>query len=131
MLMGRYGFEVGAPQTGVNGNDMGSPNGKPWNTDRHNQPSKDRRSVTMRIKLSYMTPLLGTAAAAVAISAAPIAAAADSAPQQDCGPTGSGTVCQWPGNVEINDAPPPVSFYPYGGDAFLLGGGGFRGGGHR
>jgi hypothetical protein len=40
-----------------------------------------------------------------------------------------------PGNAEINDSPPPVSFYPYGGDAFLLGGygGGFHGGGggHR
>jgi len=29
-------------------------------------------------------------------------------------------VCQTPGNVEINDAPPPVSFYPYGGEPGLL-----------
>jgi hypothetical protein len=92
----------------------------------------------MRIKLIYMTPLLGAAAAA-AIIAAPIASAADTAsatPQQSCGQSGAGTVCQSPGNVQINDAPPPAQFYPYGGDAFLLGGGygggyggGFHGGG--
>jgi hypothetical protein len=29
-------------------------------------------------------------------------------------------VCQSPGDVEINDAPPPVAFYPYGGEAGLL-----------
>jgi hypothetical protein len=93
----------------------------------------------MRMKLSYMTPLLGAAAAGIAITVAPIAAAAAPAgpgsAQQSCSPDGSGTVCQSPGNAEINDSPPPVSFYPYGGDAFLLGGygGGFHGGGggHR
>jgi hypothetical protein len=93
------------------------------------------RSDTMRMKMNYLTPLLGAAAAAAAIIAAPIAAAASTGPgaiQQSCGPSGSGTVCQSPGNAEINDSPPPVSYYPYGGDAFLLGGyggGGFHGGG--
>jgi hypothetical protein len=82
----------------------------------------------MKMKLSYMTPLLGAAAAAVAISAAPMASAADTG--QSCGASGTGTVCESPGNVQINDTPPPVGFYPYGGDAFLLGGyGGFHGGG--
>jgi hypothetical protein len=76
----------------------------------------------MRIKLTRIAPLLAAGAAAVAITAAPIAAAAT--PQPSC----AGNVCQSPGNVQINDAPPPVSFYPYGGEAFLLGGGG---GGHR
>ena len=76
----------------------------------------------MGIKLNYIAPLLAAGAAAVAITAAPIAAAATSQPS--C----AGNVCQSPGNVQINDSPPPVSFYPYGGDAFLLGGGG---GGHR
>lgn len=89
----------------------------------------------MRMKLSYLTPLLGATAAAVAIIAAPIAAAAPSGPQaptQSCGASGTGTVCESPGNVQINDSPPPVGFYPYGGEAFLLGGGGgFHGGGHR
>ena len=79
----------------------------------------------MRIKLGYFTPLLGAAAVAAAISAAPIAAAAPGTqapaqPQQSCAGSGSGTVCQSPGNVQINDGPPPVQFYPYGGEAFLL-----------
>ena len=91
----------------------------------------------MRVKLSYITPLLGAAAAATAIIAAPIAAAApavQSSVQQSCGASGSATICQSPGNTQINDSPPPVNFYPYGGEAFLLGGsgGGFHGGGgHR
>jgi hypothetical protein len=78
----------------------------------------------MRIKLGYLAPVIGAAAVAAAISAAPLASA-DTAPQapaqqQSCGGTGAGTVCQSPGNVQINDAPPPVQFYPYGGEAFLL-----------
>jgi hypothetical protein len=79
------------------------------------------------MKLGYMTTLLSAAAAALAIGAAPIASAADNGPattQQSCGTSGTGTVCESPGNVQINDSPPPVGFYPYGGDAFLLGGGG-------
>jgi hypothetical protein len=82
------------------------------------------------MKLSYVTPLLGAAAAGVAIIVAPIASAADTG--QSCGASGTGTVCESPGNVQINDSPPAVGFYPYGGDAFLLGGyggGGFHGGG--
>jgi hypothetical protein len=69
----------------------------------------------MRIKLNYITPLLAAAAAAVAIAAAPTAAAAN-----QCSSVGPGTECQTPGNVQINDSPPPVQFYPYGGEAFLL-----------
>jgi hypothetical protein len=60
----------------------------------------------------------------VAIIVAPIAAAAapaaPAAVQQSCGQSGSGTICQSPGNAQINDSPPPVSYYPYGGEAFLL-----------
>jgi hypothetical protein len=79
----------------------------------------------MRIKLGYLAPMIGAAAVAAAISAAPIASAAPNtqAPgqqQQSCAGSGAGTVCQSPGNVQINDAPPPVQFYPYGGDAFIL-----------
>jgi hypothetical protein len=77
----------------------------------------------MRIKPTYLTAMFGATATAVAIMAAPVAAA-DSG--QTCSADGSGTVCQSPGNAQINDAPPPVNFYPYGGEAFLLGGGGFR-----
>jgi hypothetical protein len=81
----------------------------------------------MRIKLSHIAPLLAAGAAGVAIAAAPIAAAAPTG-QSGTGATSS-TVHQSPGNVEINDAPPPVSFYPYGNMPYLLGGhGGLRGG---
>jgi hypothetical protein len=79
----------------------------------------DKRSInglrgrTMRIKLIYIAPLFG----AVAILAAPIAAADTG---QSCSADGSGTICQSPGNAQINDAPPPVNYYPYGGEAFLL-----------
>jgi hypothetical protein len=72
----------------------------------------------MRIKLTYVTPLLAAGAAAVAIVAAPTAAALP----RICVATGAGTTCQSPGNVEINDSPPPVSFYPYGSMPYLLGG---------
>jgi hypothetical protein len=77
----------------------------------------------MRIKLNYIAPLLAAGAAAVAIAAAPIAAAAPSGAE-----SGSGTVQQSPGNVQINDAPPAVTFHPYGDMPYLLGGhGGLRG----
>jgi hypothetical protein len=83
----------------------------------------------MGFRLNHLAPLLGAAAVAAAIAGAPIAAAASVG--QSCTGDGSGTVCQSPGNVQINDAPPPASFYPFGGEAFLLGGyGGSHGGGH-
>jgi hypothetical protein len=93
----------------------------------------------MHIKLNYIAPLFAAGAAAVAIAAAPIAAAAPTpgaAITQSCSGSASGTECQSPGNVQLDDSPPGVGYYPYGGDAFLLGGyggygyhGGFGGGG--
>jgi hypothetical protein len=81
-----------------------------------------QRSNTMGIKLTYITPLLAAAAAAVAIAAAPTAVAAR-------GQTCSGNICQSPGNVQINNPPPQVQYYPYGNMPFLLGGhGGLFGG---
>ena len=79
----------------------------------------------MRINFIHVTPLFGAAAVAAAIAVAPIASAAPSAqapsqPQQSCTGNGAGTICQSPGNVQINDAPPAAQFYPYGGEAFLL-----------
>ncbi len=85
----------------------------------------------MRIKLNYIAPLLAAGAAALAISAAPIAAAASApAPHGACDAGVSGSICGTPGDVGINASPPPVSFDPYGGEGLLLGGfgGGFRGG---
>ena len=72
----------------------------------------------MRITLMHIVPLAGAAAAAAAIAAAPIAAAASG--PLTCVPSRSVSICQSPGNVQLNDAPPPVQFYPYGGEAFLL-----------
>ena len=91
--------------------------------------------MTRRI-LRYAATLAGVAAAA-AIVTAPTAAAAG----QDCTYVGGSqdTVCQSPGNTEINDSP-PVTFgwqYPYwyGGGGYWGGyggfGGGFGHGGHR
>ncbi|HXO53185.1 MAG TPA: hypothetical protein VN888_19630 [Mycobacterium sp.] len=80
----------------------------------------------MRIGLNYIAPVLAAGAAAVAIAAAPIAAAA-AAPtatgdpaqgQQSCASLGgTQTVCQTPGNVQVNDAPPQVDYFPYAGGA--------------
>ena len=75
----------------------------------------------MRTKLTYFTALFGATAAAVAVLAAPVAAAD---PGQSCSASsanGSGTMCQSPGNAHINDAPPSVGFFPYGGYGPALG----------
>jgi hypothetical protein len=76
----------------------------------------------MQLGLRYIAPLLATGAAAVAIAAAPIAAAAPTAPgdsmqtQQSCTSLGgTQTECQAPGNVQVNDAPPQVDYFPYAG----------------
>jgi hypothetical protein len=73
-----------------------------------------------------ITSLLAAGAAAAAFVAAPVATAASSQADQTCYQSGSGTQCQSPGNVQFNDAPPQVEFYPYGGESGLLGGGGAR-----
>ena len=91
----------------------------------------------MRINRNHIASILATGAASVAIAAAPTASAAPIAGAQSCSVVGNGgTECQSPGNVQINDSPPPVeNFDPYG--PFFLGlgggyGGGFHGGGgHR
>jgi hypothetical protein len=78
----------------------------------------------MRLGLNYIAPLLAAGTAAVAIAAAPIAAAAPTAPsqptqvQQSCSDLGgTQSECQAPGNVQVNDAPPQVDFFPYAGGA--------------
>jgi hypothetical protein len=94
----------------------------------------------MRIKLNYFTTLVAVGAAAVAIAAAPIAAAATvndpGAGQLSCSYTGGGfqdNQCQTPGNAQLNDSLPPVLPTPqyFGGDGDSYGGYGFHGGGHR
>lgn len=80
----------------------------------------------MRIRTSYITTLLTAGAAAVAVAAAPMATAATTTPaptptQQSCSATGGGSECQSPGDAEIQNSPPPVSFEPYGGYGRALG----------
>ena len=88
----------------------------------------------MEIRTSHITTLLATGAAAVAIAAAPTALADTTG--LSCDTTNAGSECRTPGNVQIDNAPPVVGFYPYGGLGMDLGivgnGGGFHdGGGHR
>ena len=78
----------------------------------------------MNFGLNYLTTLLATGAAALAIAGAPVAAAAPTAPgdtsqvQQSCANLGgTQTECQTPGNVQVNDAPPQVDYFPYAGGA--------------
>jgi hypothetical protein len=84
------------------------------------------------IKLNYIAPLLAAGAAAVAITAArsprPLRLRLRTGA---CDAGVSGSICDTPGDVGINDSAPPVSSDPYGGEGFLLGGygGGFHGGG--
>jgi hypothetical protein len=80
----------------------------------------------VRTKLTYFTALFGATAAAVAVLAAPVAAAAPGPSCSASSANGSGTVCQSPGNAQINDAPPSVSFFPYGGYGPALGVAGAR-----
>jgi hypothetical protein len=76
----------------------------------------------MRVKLIHLTPALGAAAVAAAMFAAPMASAGPgpAQPHQSCVGADTATVCQSPGNVQINDAPPPVQYFPYGGLGFLI-----------
>jgi hypothetical protein len=79
------------------------------------------------IGLKTFTALLAAGATAATVAAAPVAVAdTGSGAQPKCYQSGPGTQCQMPGNVHFNDAPPPAQFYPYGGEAGLLGGGGAR-----
>jgi hypothetical protein len=73
------------------------------------------------MRAKHLATLGGAAAVAAAIAGAPLAAAEPDQPDELCDTAGpSSTVCQTPGNAEINDAPPPPDFPPYGGEAGLL-----------
>ena len=70
----------------------------------------------MKLGLNYIAALLATGAAAVAIAAAPTAPGDTSQAQQSCANLGgTQTECQAPGNVQVNDAPPQVDYFPYAG----------------
>jgi hypothetical protein len=82
----------------------------------------------MRVRPTYLTPILVAAGAATAILLAPTAAADDSA-APSCTDVAGSTECSSPGNVQIN-ASPPVSAdpftLPYWDEVF--GGGAYTGG---
>jgi hypothetical protein len=59
----------------------------------------------MRITLTHVAPLLAAGAAAVAISAAPTAAAAPTPAHKTCTQSVAGSQCESAGNVEINNTP--------------------------
>jgi uncharacterized low-complexity protein len=72
----------------------------------------------MRIRLKHSATLLGAAAMAAAMGAAPIAAAAPSdtdhsdQSQQSCEQQGASQyVCEAPGNVQLNDPPSSPNYY--------------------
>ena len=67
------------------------------------------------MRTRHLAMLVGAAAVAAAIAGSPLAAAEPNQPQESCETAGqSSSVCESPGDVEIKDAPPPVTFYPYG-----------------
>jgi hypothetical protein len=82
----------------------------------------------MRITMSSTTMLLAAGAVAVAIAAAPTAAADAGMSQFACNSGTPGTSCVSPGNAQINDSLPP-DFTPQYPDFSLFGFGGH--GGHR
>src|SRR6476659_3399495 len=80
------------------------------------------RSVAMRINLIHIAPLLAAGAAAVAISAAPPAAAAPVPAEKICTESVSGSQCESAGDVEINNTPTThfTPQYPMLGDDLLF-----------
>jgi len=74
----------------------------------------------LRMRNRGMVALFATACLAAGVIAAPIAAADD-----NCDPTAS--ICESPGNVQINDAPPVSATddqYPFDGEWYFNPGGG-------
>lgn len=73
----------------------------------------------MTIKRGYLPPMLLAVAVAASLAAAPTALA-----EQSCTNLGANnTMCQTPGNVQINDSPPPVQYapqFPYFGDNLII-----------
>ena len=68
-------------------------------------------------KLRFIAPLLAAGAAAVSIAAAPVALAESTTAQQSCTfTTQTDTLCQSPGNVQLNVSPGYMQYgpqYPY------------------
>ena len=76
-------------------------------------------NLTMRAKTKCAAVLLAITSTVFAPMAATAAAASgQSQDQQSCvNLGGTQSMCQSPGNTQINDAPPPVDYFPYAGGA--------------
>jgi hypothetical protein len=68
------------------------------------------KGVIVRIRINYITPVLAAGVAAVAIAAAPSAAATPD--DQLCSDMGGSTQCQSAGNVQIHTTPHAMSVTP-------------------
>jgi hypothetical protein len=67
------------------------------------------------MRTTQLATFVAAAAVAAVIAGAPLAPADANPAHESCETAGqSSTVCQSPGDVEVKDAPPPVTFYPYG-----------------
>jgi transaldolase len=74
-----------------------------------------KRITTVRMGPKRVAQVLCAAVVGAAIATAPVATADPGGSQETCAPTATAsTVCQSPGDVEIKDAPPSITFYPYG-----------------
>ncbi len=74
-----------------------------------------KRITTMRMGPKRVAQVLCAAVVGAAIATAPVATADPGGSQETCAQTATAsTVCQSPGDVEIKDAPPSITFYPYG-----------------
>jgi hypothetical protein len=68
----------------------------------------------MRVTPTRFASLLAAGAAAITTVAAPTATAAPTRLPRSCAVTGPGTACQSPGNAEIVNSAPEISFRPFG-----------------
>ena len=98
---------------GVNGDDIAPLASDSGRRKRRNEP---REAAIVQASLKMFTSLLAVATAAT-IAAAPMAVADPSTgARPTCYQSGPGTQCQSPGNVQFNDAPPQVNYFPLGDD---------------
>ena len=74
-----------------------------------------KRITTMRMGPKRVGQVLCAAVVGAAIATAPVATADPDGSHETCAQRAiESTVCQTPGDVEIKDAPPSITFYPYG-----------------
>ena len=74
-----------------------------------------KKITSMRMGPKRVAQVLCAVVVGAAIATAPVATADPGGSQESCAQTAmASTVCQSPGDVEVKDAPPSITFYPYG-----------------